>query len=192
MSRRKQPALAVPAGADEALELIENYVSAERVALDLRLRAESTIDRIKGDRDAVLVALEAEQKVRFAGLKAWWEAGGKELAKAKRSAELGGATIGVRLTPPKVKFGKGHKEKDVLLWLSGLGSLLAGTFIRRKPELDKAEIVKRLPHDGAVQALFGARLSVVQSDEFFIDAGLDADALRAAAAATNQTTPNSI
>lgn len=185
MSRRKQQALAVPASADEAVALITNYVSAERTVLDIRLRTETAIDRIKGDRDAVLVALEADQKGRFAALKAWWEAGGKDVAGARRSAELGGAMIGIRLTPPKVKFGKGHKEKDVLLWLSGLRSMLAGKFIRRKPELDKAEIVKRLPKEEAVQQLFGDRLSVVQTDEFFIDCGLDAEAQRAAAAATN-------
>ena len=180
MSRRKGQALAVPASADEAVTLIESYVSAERIALDVRLCTERAIDALKGDRDAVLVAIEAEQKTRFASLKAWWEAGGKELAKGKRSAELAGARLGVRLTPHALKLPKG---KTVAQVLSDLMAWLGGDFIRTRHELDKPAIItalrKQLAEDAPAGELHDRRvlaeelkLTVVQKDEFFIDAGL--------------------
>lgn len=184
MSRRKGQALAVPGSADEAVALIERYVSAERIALDVRLRTEGAIDVLKGDRDAVLVAIEAEQKARFASLKAWWEAGGMEAAKGKRSAELAGAMLGVRLSPPKVKFAKGFSDKIVLLWLAGLRWSRAKEFRRIKVELDKPAIIKAVQAEDQVRDTFAKQgLTVVQTDEFFIDCGLDeADVARELAA----------
>lgn len=184
MARRKQPALAVPASADEAVTLIESYVSAERIALDVRLRTERAIDALKGDRDAVLVAIEAEQKGRFASLKAWWEAGGSEIAMGRRSAELAGAVVGVRLTPPKVKFARGIGDKIVLIWLAGVRWTRAKEFRRMKFELDKPAIIKAVQAEDRVRATFAKQgLTVVQADEFFIDCGLDeADLAREPAA----------
>lgn len=181
MSRRKGQALAVPASADEAVTLIESYVSAERIALDVRLRTERAIDALKGDRDAVLVAIEAEQKTRFASLKAWWEAGGNEIARGKRSAELAGARLGVRLAPPALKLPKGRTVAQVL---SDLMTWLGGDFIRTRYELDKPAIItalrKRVGEDASAEELHDRRvlaeelkLTIVQKDEFFIDAGLD-------------------
>lgn len=180
MSRRKGQALAVPASADEAVVLIESYVSAERIALDVRLRTERAIAALKGDRDAVLVAIEAEQKGRFASLKAWWEAGGKDIAKGKRSAELAGAKLGVRLTPHALKLPKGRTVAQVL---GDLMSWLGGDFIRTRHEIDKPAIItalrKQLGEDASAEDLHDRRvladelmLTVVQKDEFFIDAGL--------------------
>lgn len=174
MSRRKSQALAVPGSADEAVVLIESYVSAERVALDVRLRTERAIDALKGDRDAVLVAIEGDQKTRFAALKAWWEAGGMEAAKGKRSADLAGVVLGVRLTPPKVKFAKGFSDKIVLLWLAGVRWSRAKDFRRTKVELDKPAIIKAVQAEEQVRNTFAKQgLTVVQTDEFFIDCGLD-------------------
>lgn len=181
MSRRKGLALDVPGSAEEAVALIGAYVASERVALDARLRTETAIDRLKGDRDAVLAAIDAEQKARFARIKAWWEAGGSEAAKGKRSAELAGARLGVRLTPPALKLPKGRTVAQVL---SDLMTWLGGDFIRTRHELDKPAIItalrKQLAEDAPAEQLHDRRvladelnLTVVQKDEFFIDCGLE-------------------
>lgn len=148
------------------------------------------MDRIKAQRDARLRELDVQASDLFAGLKAWWEAVGKaELAKGKRSAKLAGAKIGIRLTTPAVKMKRGVKLGDVVAWLKDLPFPRARDFLRTKTELDKQAVIKAVHADADAEAiaLFSARLSVIQTDEFFIDCGLDEDALRKEAAAAAQT-----
>lgn len=121
---------------------------------------------------------------RFASLKAWWEAGGRDIANGLRSTELAGAKIGIRMTPPKVKFGKGIKAEAIVTWLRGVRWSRAKEFFRTKYELDKPAVIKGVQADETVRDTFKAQgVTVGQDDEFFIDAGLDEDAMRAAIAA---------
>jgi phage host-nuclease inhibitor protein Gam len=176
MPRRKQTAAPAPATAAEATLMIGEYVQIERDKALERLAAEAAIDKIKAQRDQRLAELEAEAKPLFAGLKAWWEAGGKdEVAKRKRSAELAGAKIGIRLTPPAVKLKRGVKLGDVVAWLKDLPFPRAADFLRMKVELDRQAVIKAVHADADAEAieLFGPRLMVEQTDEFFIDTGLD-------------------
>lgn len=177
MARRKQAALDVPATTEEAVAVLEQYVSAERDVLALKVYAARVIDQTKTARDQQIAAIEEGQKVRFASLKAWWEAGGRELARDKRSHELAGAKIGVRLSPPAVKLAKGLKVDAVVTWLRRAGDWAIG-FVRPKYELDKPALIKAVGADEAVRERFAAEgVTVVQADEFFIDAGLDEAAL---------------
>lgn len=182
MTRRKKIALVVPASAEEATLLLAEYVGRERDALEVRLRAEQRIGAIEAARDVDLARFQAEQEVAFLSLKAWWEAGGRELAKDRRSVELAGAKIGLRLTPPKVKFAKGVKAEAVVTWLRGLRWRRKKDFLRTKVELDKQAIIKAAQDDEAVAKKFVDMLAVLQDDEFFVDAGLDEDGMRAALA----------
>ena len=184
MPRRKKISIIAPANASEATGMIRLYVELEREAALERLAAQDAIDRIRQQRDAALQVLEVEMADLFAGLKAWWEAGGKdELAKGKRSAELAGAKIGIRLTPPAVKLKRGVKLGDVVAWLGSLRWARAKDFLRTKTELDKQAVIKAVQADETVAQTFADRLTVEQVDEFFIDTGLDEDALRKEAAA---------
>lgn len=178
MARTKQPSLPVPASFEAAVVLMAEFVGDDRGALKVRLHYETAIDRLKAERDAVLAGIETVQKVRFAALKAWWEAGGKDLAGKRRSAELGGATLGVRLTPPAVKFGKGWNAAKVLAWLLKLRWADRHRFVRTKTELDKQAIIKAIG-EPRVAKVFTTVLTVDQTDEFFIDTGLDPEAVRA-------------
>lgn len=182
MSRRKQTAMPVPATQAEAAALLARYVSAERRGLELRLGYQIQIDKLTAERDAINGLVEADQQQRFAALKAWWEAGGKTLAGKRRSAELAGVSIGIRLTPPAVKFAKGWTAKRVLDELLGW---LAGDFVRTKYELDKGAIAAALTAPPSKRTTKEARhnfrvlsekleLSVVQTDELFIDCWIDA------------------
>jgi phage host-nuclease inhibitor protein Gam len=188
MPRRKDTAATAPSDASEATLMIGEFVAIDREKALERLAAAAAIDAIEAQRDARLAELEAQAKPLFAGLKAWWEAGGKdELAKGKRSAELAGAKIGIRLTPPKVKLKRGVKLGDVVTWLGSLRWTRAKDFLRTKTELDKQAVIKAVLVDQKTAEVFAARLTVEQADEFFIDTGLDEDELRkeAASAAAN-------
>lgn len=178
MTRRKQTAAPAPANAAEATLMIGEFVAIERDRALERLAAEAAIDRIKQQRDDRLRELEAQAQPLFAGLKAWWEAGGKdELAKGRRSAEVAGAKIGIRLTPPAVKLKRGVKLGDVVTWLGSIRWARAKDFLRTKTELDKQAVIKAVQSDQQIAEAFAARLTVEQADEFFIDTGLDEDEL---------------
>lgn len=184
MPRRKQEAAPTPANATEATLMIGEFVAIERDKALARLAAEAAIDRIKAQRDNELRELEAQAAPLFAGLKAWWEAGGKdELAKGKRSAEIAGAKIGIRLTPPAVKFRRGVKASDVIAWLRDLRWARAKDFLRVKVDLDKQAVIKAVSADEEVGDKFAAHLIIEQTDEFFIDTGLDEDELKKEVAA---------
>ena len=179
MARRKQAALEVPASAAEAEVLIADYVATERQALVMALNYEMQIDKLKSERATILALIEADQKPVFAALKAWWEAGGKAAAGGLRSAELAGAKIGVRLTPKSVKFARGVTAAKVVDWLKTVKWSKASELLRTKVELDKAAIIKCVvDSQGEEDMLAEIGVSVVQTDEFFIDAGLDEEAMR--------------
>lgn len=176
MARTKAPALVVPLSLAEATDLTAQYVKAERWAMQVRLETEQLIDRVKANRDQTIAAITAHQVSRFAALKAWWEAGGRDLAGKRRSAELAGATLGVRLSTPKVKFAKGTTAELLIDWL---GRVVGGSgYLRQKVELDKLAIIKALSEDAPLAGPLGEQgVSLTQSDEFFIDSGLDAPAV---------------
>lgn len=179
MARRKDTAAPAPADADEATLMIGQFVAIERDKALERLSAAAAIDRIELQRDERLRAMEAEAKPLFAGLKAWWEAGGKdELAKGRRSAELAGAKIGIRLTTPKVKLKRGVKAGDVVAWLKTFAWVWAKGFLRTKVTLDKQAVIKAMQANPEIAVKMADHLTVEQVDEFFIDTGLDEAALK--------------
>ncbi len=176
MARRKAIALAVPASTAEAAALLADYVAADRKISEVQLVAEQVLDQVKAERDALIALVSAEQPGRFASLKAWWEAGGKDIAGKGRSAEIAGAKLGVRLTTPAVKFGKGWNGEKVVAWLSNQRWLGKTRFLRKKVELDKPAVIKAIGEPG-VAKVFAKVLTVNQTDEFFIDTGIDREAI---------------
>lgn len=179
MPRRKDTAAAAPANPAEATLMVGEYVQIERDKALERLAAQAAIDAIKQNCDNRLRELEAEAAPLFAGIKAWWEAAGKdELAKGKRSAEIGGAKIGIRLTPPAVKLKRGVKMGDVVTWLKDLRWARAKDFLRTKIELDRQAVIKAVLTEEKMAETFAGHLVVQQVDEFFIDTGIDEDELK--------------
>ena len=173
MARRKTAALVdVPQSTEAAIALLDEYRQVERQGIVDRLVADAIVTEAKTRLAELLAGREPQQKARFAALQAWWEAGGKDMAGKKRSAELAGATLGVRLSTPAVKFGKGWSAKKVLERLRGLRWSKASRFMRTKVELDKQAIIKEFGQADVARTL-GVMLDVVQTDEFFIDTGLD-------------------
>lgn len=177
MSRRKQPALAVPATDDGAIALIVAYGEVEREIRVSAERADAIVAAANAEHDAFVAEVAPLQRDRFAALKSWWEAGGAaRIAGKKRSAELAGAKIGVRLSPPAVKVPKGVTLADLVDWLTGLDWAGKTRFLRTKTSLDKEAIIAAFrgteDEDTDAQSHFTAKLvRVVQDDEFFIDVG---------------------
>ncbi|PIW54578.1 MAG: hypothetical protein COW16_10330 [Sphingomonadales bacterium CG12_big_fil_rev_8_21_14_0_65_65_10] len=186
MGRRKLAALDVPASDAEAIQTIEEIVTIERSVLEHQLRAEQEIDRIKAARDKAVAELQARRDGLIAAIKSWWEAGGaKRIAKGKRSAELAGAKLGVRKTPPRVKLRK-TKLADVVAWLVGSRWIRAREFLRHPaPQLDKPAVIKAAQAEKKVRDTFAERgVEIEQVDEFFVDTELDEEAEREKIAAS--------
>lgn len=177
--RKKAAAVFAPGSQSEAEAMLREYVEIERDRLALRLSSERGIDALKAIRDAGLADLEDRRMPLFAGLKAWWEAGGgAAVAGRRRSAELAGVTIGIRKTPPAVKLAGKVKAGDVLAWLASVRWIRAKEFRRVKVDLDRQAVIKAVVADPQVRETFlKVGLSVEQTDEFFIDAGIDEEAL---------------
>lgn len=179
MARRKQGSVHVPADAAEAELMIAEYTALERDRLLVELAAQEAIAQLKTLQAKHCAEIEAEAQPLFAGLKAWWEAGGHaEIGKGKRSAPIGTATIGIRLTPPAVKLARKVKLDDVVAWLFRLRWTRAKNFIRTKHALDKEAVIKAIRAEPELAKTFADHLTIEQKDEFFIDTGLDADALK--------------
>ncbi|MEO0589125.1 MAG: host-nuclease inhibitor Gam family protein [Pseudomonadota bacterium] len=181
MSRRKQEAIAVPANKAEAELMIAEYTELERTRLLEELAADEAIARVKEQLALRRREIDAEAKPIFDGLKAWWEAGGKdEVARGKRSGALGASTVGIRLGMPALKFKRGMNRTKFLDWLLGLRLAGKAKFLRvPKTQLDANAVIKTLREGGSTAASFERKGAFVeQKDEFFIDTGLDADELK--------------
>jgi phage host-nuclease inhibitor protein Gam len=181
MSRRKQPTVQVPADKAEAELMIAEYTELERTRLLEELAADEAIDAVKTQLAERRREIDAEAKPLFDGLKAWWEAGGKdELAGKNRSAELGNATLGIRLGMPSLKFKRGMNRAKFLDWLLGLRLAGKAKWLRvPKTKLDANAVIKTLREGGHQAESFESKGAFVeQKDEFFIDTGLDAETLK--------------
>lgn len=170
-ARRKQQAVDVPATRAEADALVREYALAEHKAGAVRGFADVQIAKSKADRDAILAMIETEQSAIFARLKAWWEATGKDEAGLRRSLDIDGTQIGLRLTTPKLGFVGKLKEFDALTILRRMGWR---QFIRTKEDVDKAAIIRAFgvsepnEREAAELDVLAETFTVTQKDEFYI------------------------
>lgn len=170
MSRRKDAALVAPATLEEAMAVIDNYaaLSADVAAIG----AERAVRRALVDKDCDerVAARTAQMKDLFGGLKVWWAVAGGEVAKGKRSTEIGPVLIGIRKTPSALKS-KG-KAADLVKSMLSAG---LGRFLKVKHSLDKDAIKRVLAivePDGDTlldkNDLTALGFTVGSKDEFFI------------------------
>lgn len=173
MSRRKQPALAVPTTDEGAIALIGVYSDVERSIRAAAERADQKIAAAKAELDTFVAGVAPEQKDRFAAIKSWWEAGaGQRLAGKKRSADVAGAKIGTRLSTAAVRLPKGTKAEAIVEWLRGLRWTGASRFVRIKYELNKDALIDAWDDEADTRKVFEDKgVKVTQSDQFFVDVG---------------------
>jgi phage host-nuclease inhibitor protein Gam len=164
-TRRKAPRQQAPQTIEEATDQLGRYSALITEAESLRADADAAIARIEAARDAALAPIEEEVKTLFLRLRTWWAVAGDMLTEGKRrSVDLAGCVLGIRLTPPSLKMPGKAPEAAVTLVNSGWAELC-----RHKVEPDKPAILKMLGHDAAGPQLAALGFSAVQKEEFFID-----------------------
>ncbi|QUM72170.1 host-nuclease inhibitor Gam family protein [Sphingopyxis granuli] len=173
VSRRKQPALAVPATDEEAIAMIAAYGDVERAIRTSAEKADAIASAAKAEHDTFVAEAAPLQREAFAALKSWWEAGGAgRMAGKRRSADLAGAKIGTRLGNKSVRLPRGTKIDAIVEYLRGLRWMGSSRFVRTKYSLDKDAIIAAWPDEADTRKVFEDKgVTVDQDDEFFIDVG---------------------
>ena len=186
MGRRKSTPLTAPTTLPQAIEKVERYLALDHSIAQAKADADLSIAAIQATLDEVVAPFQAEVDDIFLQLRAWWAVAGPEMAKDNKSIKLAGATLGLRMTPGKLKNPKGiRKDADAVPLIEAIVADFPGAkaLLRFTTEMDKKAIVKVLGIDEkAIVALLGkatavgpvverviqAGFTVSQGDEFFI------------------------
>lgn len=171
MSRVKAAALRAPATTEQATELLAQLATVVGTITAHDSQRETAKQQIDAAADACIVPLAAERDDLFKRLQPWYEANREKLTDGKRkSIELGGCTIGHRITPPKLAFEHG-KDADGVEALLHFGRT-QGVLKVSAPSLVKAAILAELasgPADPDTIPLELLGFAPKQSEEFFIE-----------------------
>lgn len=176
MTRRKAQLVDAILSIEEARDVAGTYAALDAKVASIEAERLVRLAAVNKDCDERIASRTDDMKRHFARLKAWWEAGGSEVAGKKRSTEFGGVILGIRLTTPKLTLPKGTSAKQVV---DELLNWLGGEFVKTKHSLEKAKIIARLrsapPEDDDEVDAFEwdvladkLKLTVTQKDEFFI------------------------
>lgn len=175
MGRRKAVPQQAPTTLPEAIARLNRYLEIEHMIAQSEADADVAIARIEAARDALTAPLQVELEDLFHQLRAWWAVAGVEMAKGKKSIELAGARIGLRMTTLRLKRPKGVKtDADAVPLIEAIVRDFPGAacLLRRTVKLEKKAIVKMLgattvgPISERVRA---TGFTTAQGDEFFID-----------------------
>lgn len=148
-TRRKAPRQEAPTTIEEATAMLGAYADKITRIEQLRADADRSLAAIEAARDAAIAPIEEEAKVAFLKLRAWWGVAGATLTEGKRkSVELAGCTIGVRITPPSLKLPGKVDAAAALLVEHGFTAL-----VRTKYEVDKPATLKMLATKPALAEL---------------------------------------
>jgi hypothetical protein len=103
-----------------------------------------------------------------AALEAWWQAGGSDVAGGKKSAELGGCVIGLRMSRPKLAHGF---ESDDKATEALCGTRWAKRTTKTKYSLDRPATLKLLQLGGKAAAAVASLGFLVEpgADSFFVE-----------------------
>lgn len=175
MGRRKAAPQKAPTTLDEAIVCINRYLVIEHMIGQSEQDADIAIARIEAERDKLIAPLQVELEDLFHQLRAWWAVAGEEMSKGKKSIELAGAKIGLRMTTLRLKRPKGVKtDADAVPLIEAIVRDFPGAacLLRKKVSLEKKAIVKLLGSTavGPITArVREAGFTTAQGDEFFID-----------------------
>lgn len=174
MARVRSAAQRAPQTVEQATELLARFADASAQIDALEAQRAASLAQINGAADACIVPLAAELKDIAKQLKPWWAASIEELTAGRRkSIELGGCTIGYRISPPKVVHEHG-RDGDAALVL--LGTNYADRAVRVSYALDKPGVLKLLDEQALLEGDAVPDVSIAslgfaarQVEEFFID-----------------------
>lgn len=175
MGRRKAAPQQAPTTLPEAIACINRYLVIEHTIAQAETDADVAIAAIEAERDKLIAPLKVELDDVFHQLRAWWAVAGAEMAKDKKSIELAGAKIGLRMTTLRLKRPKGVKtDADAVPLIEAIVRDFPGAvcLLRKKVSLEKKAIVKMLGSTAVgpiSERIRAAGFTTAQGDEFFID-----------------------
>ena len=165
MTRMRSAAQRAPQTIEAATALLARFAEADAQLAAVEAQRQESLAGVNAAADAVAVPLIAELKDIAKQLKPWWEGSFDELTGGKRkSIELGGCSVGYRLSPPKVSYAHG-KDEDAVTALQGAGY---DALVRVKPSLDKPAVLKALDGEDA-NKLLALGFSAPQTESFFVE-----------------------
>lgn len=169
MTRRKAPLVDAIASIEEARTVAGHYAAIDADIAAIEAERKIRLAEINADCDQRIAGRSDHLAVHFRRLKAWWEAGGSDIAGKNKSAELGGVNIGTRTPPHSLTWAKGKKIGDLVADLKRRRWGAVKKFLRVKTELNKDALIDALKADEReAQVLVKMGFGLSQKDEFFI------------------------
>lgn len=169
MTRLRSAAQRAPQTTEAATLLLARLAEVDALIAAHEAQRTAQLAGINGAADACIIPLDAERKDLAKQLKPWFEVNFETLTGGKRkSIELGGCTIGYRLSPPKLSFAYGT-DKDAVAALEHFDRT-AG-LVRVTPALNKPALLTELADGGDGDAIPVELLGfeATQSEDFFIE-----------------------
>ena len=169
MTRIRSAAQRAPQTTEAATELLAKYAELSGALAQNEAERDTELVKINAAADAVAVPILAELKDIAKQLQPWWEASRETLTAGKRkSIELGGCTVGYRISPPKLHFEYGTDANGIEA-LTHFGR--AEAFTKTTVKLDKPAILRDLGEepDDALVPLELIGFEPRQSEDFFIE-----------------------
>ena len=168
MARRKSSSINAPSTLAEASAILAKYGRALTTIECLRAEYDQKIAAMQAERDLIIAPIESGMKDMFIGLRAWWAVAAPGVTGGKRkTAEIAGCLLGLRINTPSLKLPKDMREVDIVDWLRQAGDNFVTISIKpNKPELISLLRGEDGPDKSKLLAKgFGTR----QAEQFFID-----------------------
>lgn len=140
-NRRKTTPADAPATLDEAIKDIVRYVEIDTGLEKLAADAKEAIARVKATHDATAKPMAVEAARLVLRLRNWWAVAGPTITEGlRKSTELAGVKIGLRMTNPACK----SKEKTEALAAASLSAAGLHQFVRIEISPNKPAILDAL------------------------------------------------
>jgi phage host-nuclease inhibitor protein Gam len=169
MGRRKSAPVNAPSTTAEATALLGEYAKGVATIDHMRAHYDAIITDLQAERDKLVEPIESGLKDLFISLRAWWAVAGDSVTDGKRkTAEIAGCLVGLRINTPSLKLAK-DKTADQLV--NDLDDAALFDFIIRSAKLNKPTIIQALrgPADPVKAALLDLGFTTSQTEQFFID-----------------------
>jgi phage host-nuclease inhibitor protein Gam len=169
MARRKSAPVNAPSTLAEATALLGEYARGLTTIESMRAHYDAIIADLQAERDRCIAPVEEGLKDLFIGLRAWWAVSGDKVTDGKRkTAEIAGCLVGLRIDNPSLKLPKDMTDEQIVEWLDEhfAEDVLTVSVKPNKPAL----IALLRGEDGPEkQELLAKGFETRQAEKFFID-----------------------
>jgi hypothetical protein len=165
--RGRAAAARPPANAAAAAALLERFALVDGQLASIEERRKVELGQVNAAIDSEAGPLIAELQALSQRLQPWWNRAGTELAKGRKSVQLGGCVIGYRTARAKLEHGFATDEAAVeALRKTRLGSQTT----RVKYSLDRTATTRLIRSGGKTAATLGQLgFKIDQAETFFVE-----------------------